>query len=229
VARLPAERVRLGHAVQAVERVEGGYRVRLTEDVVEARSVIVAAPAPRAAGIVSAVLPRTSTWLGSIPFASTATVVLAYRRENVAHPLNGYGLVIPKTEGLRTSALSFLSTKFPGRAPADRALLRAFVGGARDPEVLELDDAALVALVTREMGPVVGLRGEPLLARVYRWPQGTPQMEVGHLERLAEAQAELQSVPGLLVAGAGLRSTGIPDMIADGRQAAEAALAFLVP
>jgi protoporphyrinogen/coproporphyrinogen III oxidase len=227
VSRVPAERLCLRNPVQAVERAPHGYRVRLSDGSVDARAVIVTAPAPRAAAVVGEVLPRTSAWLASIPFASTATVLLGYKREDVAHPLNGYGLVIPKTEGLRTSALSFLSTKFPGRVPEGRVLLRGFVGGARDPQALTLDDAALIALVTREMRSVVGLRGEPVLARVYRWPQGTPQMEVGHLERLADLQGEQQAAPGLFLAGAGIRSTGIPDMIADGRQAAEAALALL--
>lgn len=223
-ARLPAERVRLGQPVTALERAPGGFAVGVGAETLTARAVIVTAPAPRAAGLVRTLVPRTSEWLASIPFASTATVALGYRREDVGHPLDGYGLVVPATEGLRTSALSFVSTKFPGRAPGGQVLLRAFVGGVRDPTALDLDDAALVELVRREMGPVVGLRGEPVLRRVFRWPQGTPQMEVGHLARLAEAERELLGVPGLVLAGAGLRSTGIPDMIKDGGEAAARAL-----
>jgi protoporphyrinogen oxidase len=111
-------------------------------------------------------------------------------------PLAGYGLVVPRGEGLRTAACSFFSTKFPGRAPEGHVLLRGFVGGARDPEILQLGDAALAALVRREMCPVLGLGGEPVLTRVYRWPQGTPQMEVGHFERVAEIERHAASVPG---------------------------------
>src|SRR6185503_15649149 len=113
-----------------------------------------------------------------------ATVLLGYRRAAVAHPLDGYGMVIPASEGLRTAACSFFSTKFPGRAPEGHVLLRGFLGGTRDPDVLRQDDAGLARLVRAEMGPVLGLAGEPVLVRVYRWPRGTPQMEVGHLERM---------------------------------------------
>jgi oxygen-dependent protoporphyrinogen oxidase len=103
--------------------------------------------------------------------------------------------------------------------------LRGFVGGVRDPAALTLDDAALVRLVREEMGPLLGLRGEPLVARVYRWPEATPQMEVGHFARLAGLEAALAKRPGLFLAGAGLRGTGIPDCVADGTRAAEAAAA----
>jgi oxygen-dependent protoporphyrinogen oxidase len=106
-------------------------------------------------------------------------------------------------------------------------LLRGFVGGARDPDALGLDDQALLALVARELRPVLGLRGEPVLARVYRWPQRTPQLEVGHLERVAELERRLAAAPGLFLTGAGLRVTGIPDCVADGTRAARAAVAWL--
>lgn len=227
VSRLPAERLKRRTPVTAVEPAEGGYLVRGNGLDLRARSLIVTAPAPRAAGLVDALAPVTARFLAGIPFASTATVSLAYRRADVSHPLDGYGFVVPASEGLRTTALTFSSTKFPHRAPPGVTLLRAFLGGARDTTVLELDDEELVALVRREMGPLVGLQGQPLFARLCRWPQGTPQMEVGHLDRLAEAERELRGVPGLFVAGGGVRSTGIPDMIGDGRQAAEAALAHI--
>ncbi len=227
VARLPAERLALRAPVAAVERVEAGYVLRADGITLRARSVIVTAPGHQAAGLLAGLAPVTARFLDGIPFASTATVSLAYRRDDVAHPLDGYGFVVPASEGLRTTALTFSSTKFPHRAPTGTILLRAFLGGVRDGGVLELADDELVALVAREMGGLVGLRAQPLFARVCRWPQGTPQMEVGHLDRLAEAEQELRGVPGLLVAGGGVRSTGIPDMIGDGRQAAEAALAQL--
>jgi oxygen-dependent protoporphyrinogen oxidase len=106
-------------------------------------------------------------------------------------------------------------------------LLRGFLGGARDPDVVGLDDPGLVALVSGELRPVLGLRGAPLLARVYRWPRATPQLEVGHLERVASIGRRLADVPGLFLTGAGLRVTGIPDCIADGTRTARAAAAWL--
>jgi oxygen-dependent protoporphyrinogen oxidase len=123
---------------------------------------------------------------------------------------------------LRTTACGFLSTKFPGRAPEGHVLLRAFLGSARDPGVLDLSDERLVETALADLGPVLELTGRPILARVFRWPAGTPQMEVGHVERVSALDRSLAAVPGLAVTGAGLRGTGIPDTIADARRAAAA-------
>jgi oxygen-dependent protoporphyrinogen oxidase len=227
VARLPAARHRTGAAVTRLERREGAFRAGLADGTaVSAKAVILALPAPAAAPLIAPLSSEAKGLLESIPFASSATVALGYRREDVAHRLDGYGLIVPRGEGLRCTACTFVSTKFPGRAPAGHVLLRAFLGGTRDPDVLGLSDADLVALVRRELGPVLGLRGAPGLERVYRWPRATPQMEVGHLARMARLDAIVAGLPGLFLAGAGLRGTGLPDTIADGQRAAAAAAAF---
>jgi oxygen-dependent protoporphyrinogen oxidase len=228
VARLPAASLKAGRQVQRLTRTAEGYVVELDGgEQLTSRAVVVAVPAPKAAPLVTSLSSQAGAALAAIPFASSATVLLGYRREDVAHPLNGYGMVIPATEGLRTSACSFFSTKFPGRAPDGHVLLRGFLGGVRDAGILSLDDAALIEIVTREMGPVLGLRKAPVLARVFRWSQGTPQMEVGHLERLARLETMVAEVPGLYLTGAGLRGTGLPDSIADGTKTAQAAVAFV--
>jgi len=168
-------------------------------------------------------VPDVSRALAAIPFASSATVLFGFRREDVAHSLGGYGLVVPQTEGLRTTALSFVSTKFPHRAPEGHVLLRGFLGGVRDPEAMKLTDEEMVATVTRDMSAILGLRGRPVMSRVFRWPGGTPQLEVGHIQRMAAVEHEVSGVPGLHLTGAGIRSTGIPDSVADGTRAGEAA------
>jgi oxygen-dependent protoporphyrinogen oxidase len=193
---------------------------------VAAQAVIVAGPAPAAATLLAPLSPAAGEALASIPFASSATIALGYRREDVGHRLDGYGFIVPRGEGLRSLACTFVSTKFPGRAPAGHVLLRAFVGGTRDPGVLDLPDPDLVALARRELGPLLELRGSPVLERVYRWPRGTPQMEVGHLVRMARLDEILAGLPGVFVTGAGLRGTGLPDTIADAQRAAAAAAAF---
>lgn len=224
VARLPAERLRLGSAVSSVGRSGSAWSVATADGRrVETRAIVVAVPAHRAAALLATLDPELARSLSAIPFVSTATVLLGYRRADVAHPLDGYGLVVPKTERLRTTALSFSSTKLPGRAPDGHVLLRAFLGGARDPEILALDDRLLVETVLGEMTPVLGVRGAPVLTRVYRWPMGTPQMEVGHLDRISALERRVAQIPGLQLTGAGLRVTGIPDSIADGTRAAIAA------
>jgi oxygen-dependent protoporphyrinogen oxidase len=226
--RLPPASVRLGARVASLEQRRGSLALTLDDGAtVTAEAVIMAVPAPAAAPLVRPLSPAAGLLLRTVPFASSATVALGFRRDDVAHPLDGYGLLVPRTEGLRCSACTFASTKFPDRAPPGHVLLRAFLGGARDPEVLRLDDAALGALVRRELTAVLGLRGEPVLERVYRWPRATPQMEVGHLERMARLDAVLGEVPGLFLTGAGLRGAGLPDAIADGGRAARAAAAYL--
>jgi oxygen-dependent protoporphyrinogen oxidase len=211
-------------AVREVSRSADGFSL-LTDagDTVGARKVVVAAPGPRIAPALAGLVPGAASALAAIPFASSATVLLGYRREDVEHPLDGYGMVVPLTEGIRTTALSFVSTKFPFRAPEGHVLLRGFLGGVRDAAVMDLTDEEMVETVTSEMQTVLGLRGAPVLKRVFRWPGGTPQLEVGHLERMAEVQREISQVPGLFLTGAGIRTTGIPDSVADGIRAAEAA------
>ncbi len=224
LARLPPQALRLGVALRAI-RSGDNFTLETTAGAVVARSLILAVPPSKAAGLLEPIVPEAGPSLRAVPFASTAAVLLGFRRSDVGHPLDGYGLVVPATEGLRTAALSFASSKLPGRAPEGHVLLRAFVGGIRDPKALDLDDAALLALPQRELQPVLGLRGGPVAARVFRWPETTPQMEVGHLARVAELDARLAAVPGLHMIGAGLRVTGVPDCIAEGRRAAESAAA----
>jgi oxygen-dependent protoporphyrinogen oxidase len=187
------------------------------------RGVILALPAHSTAGLLAPTLPDAARPLASIPFADTATVLLGFRRCDVEHPLNGYGLVVPRGERLRTTACSFFSIKFPGRAPEGHVLLRGFLGGVLDPGILGLTDQALVSTVIEEMRPVLGIRGDPVLERIYRWPSGTPQMEVGHGRIVAEVEARLAECPRLQLTGAGLRGTGIPDAIADARRVASTA------
>jgi oxygen-dependent protoporphyrinogen oxidase len=170
--------------------------------------------------VLAPLVPEAALALAAIPFASSATVLLGFRSEDVAHPLDGYGLVVPQTEGLRTTACSFFSTKFPGRAPAGHVLLRAFLGGARDPGVLALSDGELVDLARHDLGPVLGLRAAPVMTRVFRWPGGTPQLEVGHLDRMAAVERQVAAVPGLFLTGSGIRGTGIPDGVADATRVA---------
>ena len=207
--------------MDAVVRGDGGFEVRTPAGPIAASRVILAVPAPAAARLVGEAAPGGAEALGSIRFASTAAVCLGYRRGQVGHPLDGFGLVVTRTDGRRVTACTFVSTKFPGRAPEGHVLLRAFAGGIHDPGVLDLDDAGLVALVERELGPVLGLQGPPVVARTYRWPRATPQMEIGHATLLARVTGALP--PGLFLTGSGLRGTGIPDTIADARAAAAAA------
>jgi oxygen-dependent protoporphyrinogen oxidase len=235
VARLPTASVLTGRRVTSIERSRNGsgdgaaaFRLDLDGQPLVAADAVVLALPPYASGpLLLHLAAEAAAALGEIRFASTVVLVLGYRREDVAHPLDGYGLIVPRTEGLHTTALSFHSTKLEGRAPEGHVMLRVFFGGIHDGSPVELSDEALVALARREMGGLLGLRGEPVLARAYRWVRGTPQMEIGHARRVARVERGLLAVPGLFVTGSGLRGTGLPDTIGDAQRTAAAAASFL--
>jgi oxygen-dependent protoporphyrinogen oxidase len=220
VVRLERERIWTKAAVYGLSRANDGFSLAVQGgETVSAERVVVAAPGPKIAPALEGVLPGAARVLAAIPFASSATVFLA----DVAHPLDGYGLVVPQTEGLRTTAVTFVSTKYPFRVPEGHVLLRGSLGGVRDEGAMSLSDDEMVETVKREMGGVLCLRGQPVVSRVLRWPGGLPQLEVGHLERMEGVEKEVAAVPGLHITGGGIRTTGIPDAVADGTRAGEAA------
>jgi oxygen-dependent protoporphyrinogen oxidase len=220
--------LRTGCAVRALHRVDRGLSLQLeTGEARTFRAAILALPAPTSATLVAAASPEAGSLLSGLRFASTVVLVVGYRREDVAHGLEGYGLLVPRGEHLRTTAVSFHSTKLEGRVPEGHVMLRVFLGGIHDGGVVDTSDADLLELARREMGTVLGLRGDPVLVRVFRWPHGTPQMEVGHGARVARLEEAIAGVPGLFLTGAGLRGTGLPDTIGDAQRVAEATASFL--
>jgi oxygen-dependent protoporphyrinogen oxidase len=190
----------------------------------EAERVVVATEAHAAGRLLRDVDPALAAWLASIPYASAATVSLGYRRQDVAHPLDGFGFVVPRSEGRRVRACTFASVKYPGRAPAGYVLLRAFVGGAGEGAVLEEDDATLAGYVQHELAAALGVRAEPVLVRVDRHRAALPQYVVGHLATVEAIERRLAHLPGLGLAGSAYRGVGIADCVRAGEAAAERAL-----
>lgn len=227
VSRLPPDALRCGGHV---ERIELDPVVRVHQQghpPLTARAVMLAVPGWAAEPLVRPLDAVLADLCGGIPYWSTAMVALAYPREAVAHRLAGSGFVVPRKEGLTITAGSFVSSKWPGRAPDGQALLRAFLGGARDPDAVDRSDADLIGAATRDLGGILGLTGAPTLTRVYRWRRASPQQEVGHLARMVRLDERLASLPRLFLSGTGLRGVGIPDCIADGRSTAAAIVAQL--
>jgi protoporphyrinogen/coproporphyrinogen III oxidase len=222
VARLPVGAVRLGAAATAVAPVPGGWRIQVADGAsLEAHGVVLAGPAPAMGTLVAEVDPALRQLLGGIRYASSATIALAYPRAAIRHPLDGFGFVVPRVEGQRILACTFSSVKYPGRAPEGLALLRIFVGGALQADLLQQEDRALLALVQADVAPLLGITGDPILSRVWRHLHAMPQYDVGHLGRVAEIEARLHALPGLAVAGAAYRGVGIADCVHSGESAAE--------
>jgi len=203
------------------------YRVETAAGPVEARAVILAVPAYVAASLLRVFDTSIAALAEAIPYASTATVALGYRREQVPHPMAGSGFVVPRAERSPLLAATWVTSKWPHRAPDGHVLLRGFLGGGRDPRRLDADDDELISLVTNELRDLLRITGEPLFTRLYRWTRQSPQYEVGHLQRVATIDRQLASIPGVFVTGSGFRAIGIPDCIADGRETATKAAAFV--
>jgi oxygen-dependent protoporphyrinogen oxidase len=222
-ARLPTGAVHLKHRVVGIERRDGQWQVAIQDGSCQADRVIVAAEAHAASRMLRYVDPPLAALLQVIPYASSATVSLGYRRADVPHPLDGFGFVVPRIEGRRLLACTFSSVKYPGRAPEGHALVRCFLGGALDPRVLEEDEAALVERTRRELHAALGVSANPVLSRVARHPGAMPQYAVGHLTTVEAVERRLEQAPGLFLAGAAYRGVGIADCVRSGETAAERA------
>jgi len=222
--RLPDSAIVLGQRVAALEREGTRWRVTTADGVrFDADRVILAAEAHVSARLLRYVDPALAMLLGEIEYAGAATVSLGYRRADVPHPLDGFGFVVPRSEGKALLAATFSSVKYPGRAPAGHALIRCFMGGALDAETLREDDEGLVARARRELGAALGVTAEPVLVRASRWPASMPQYRVGHLARVEAIERCAAALPSLHLAGAAYRGVGIADCVRSGEAAAEAA------
>ncbi|MBI3077858.1 MAG: protoporphyrinogen oxidase [Deltaproteobacteria bacterium] len=230
--RLPAGAIRLRSPVASLARTEAGrrWRVLLADGrALEADGVVLATPAHQTAGILAGLDAELASLLKGIPYTSSATVTLAYRREALAHPLDGFGFIVPRSEGRQVLASTFSSVKYPGRAPDGHVLLRAFLGGTLGGTASQLEDEALEQAVREEMAALLGISTAPLLTRVHRHPAALPQYRVGHLNRLAAIEARLRQHPGLTLAGNAYRGVGIANCIHSGEEAVERLLAALTP
>ncbi len=183
-----------------------------------ADKICIALPAYLAATLLHG---RLAEKLRQIKYASTATINFAYRRSAIAHPLNGFGFVVPFIEKRSLIACTFSSVKFSGRAAEGHVLLRAFAGGALQPEIFALDEDDMRVRVETNLRELLGITEEPLFVEVAKWKDSMPQYEVGHLERVNEIEKLVSEIPGLTLAGNAYRGAGIPDCIRSGQTAAE--------
>jgi oxygen-dependent protoporphyrinogen oxidase len=224
------EVIRRGADVAEVSRRGPEWTVATRDgSTIEAAAVICAAPAYVAARLVKDSLPPLSRALAKIEYASSATVNLAYDAGALSGLPDGFGVLMPAIERRRIAALSFSSLKFLNRAPDGKFLMRAFVGGALNPELMRLEAAAMVDVVREELRDLLGIRTAPLFTHVWRWLDSMPQYKLGHLERVAAIEAQTAALAGLALAGAAYRGVGIPDCVRSGKLAAELVFSQLAP
>jgi oxygen-dependent protoporphyrinogen oxidase len=212
-----------GASVKAIEPKNNGYAVVLESgETLEADHVIIASAAYDAAGMVKGFDATLAEQLNRIEWSSSATVSIAFRKEDVKVSLNGFGFIVPRVEGRSINATTYSSIKWSYRAPDDHVLIRVFVGGGHHEELVhELDDAGMVAMVKAELDVILGLKADAKFSKVYRWFKGMPKYTVGHLTRIAQLDRTLSAHPGLHLIGCSYKGIGIGDCVHEAQVAAE--------
>jgi protoporphyrinogen/coproporphyrinogen III oxidase len=220
VATLPKEALSTNAQVQAVSPENGSWIVSAGFDTDQFDAVILAVPTQAAANLLGRASAELASELRGITYSSSVTVALGYDKKVRDSLPQGFGFLVPRSEGKRMLAATFVHNKFPHRAPDDRALLRCFLGGARDEQILSLSDEDILQKVRDELKQIIGLSAEPLFKRVFKWKGAMAQYGVGHLERLQRIDNLLQRLPGLALAGNGYNGIGVPDCVRTGTEAA---------
>jgi len=225
IARLDPKSLRTSSNVTSVSLQENGWIVSAGSQSHHFDRVIIAAPAHCASAILRSANDELARELAAIHYSSSVTVTLGYD-ESVRRSLPpGFGFLVPRSSGHRMLAATFVHNKFPHRAPDNRALVRCFLGGARDEAILDSSDDQILAIVRDELVAIISLRAEPLFTRVYKWRAAMAQYSVGHLDRLQRIKSLLDDFPGLALAGNGFTGIGVPDCVRTGAEAAAKVLA----
>ena len=192
-----------------------------------AESVVLATPAYVSADLLRPLTPIAGGLLDMIPYASTATIAMAFPRALMGG-IEGFGFIVPRSEQRDLIAATWTSLKWPHRAPAEQLLVRCYVGGVGREDILQLDDAVLTAKVRAELAALCGIRAEPSYTEVNRWWKAMPQYTLGHLDRLLQLDVAISRYPGLVLTGAGYRGVGIPDCIREGVTAGDRVVQDLI-
>ncbi len=227
---------RLAHIefnAEAVRIVAGGNGFGITVNNAaggrnyRARAVLLATPAQAAAGLIAPFAPQAAAALAAIPYPPVAVVVSAYRRETIAHALDGFGFLVPQRERRRILGAIFSSTLFAGRAPPDLALLTTFIGGMRQPELAQLPAGEITAIAQSELSALIGAPARAEWVRVTHWPRAIPQYTLGHPGRIARIEQAESDFPGLFFCANYRGGIAVGDCIKSADRAARRVAALL--
>lgn len=211
---LPPETVRCNSSVSSIARDEGEWVIRIDGGSSQrCDHLVLTTPAKVTAKLLAAVAPTAASELQSIESASTAIVVLGVRRSDIHRDVATFGFVVSPSEGRKILAGSFASHKFAGRAPEDHVLIRVFIGGALQSELLNQSDEELVTIARNELRELIGLEGSPVLSQVIRWDNAMPQYHIGHSERIERIETAISEVPNLSIVSNSMHGVGIAPVI----------------
>jgi oxygen-dependent protoporphyrinogen oxidase len=220
LARITEAARRLNAPVEAVRPESGKWLVISGGRTEEFDAVILAIPAYAVAELLASAGAELAAELKEIRYSSSVTVILGYDKSVRAALPVGFGFLVPRAENRRVLAATFLHNKFPNRAPQDRALVRCFLGGTRDEEIMQSSDDEILALVRRELQEILGITAQPPLVRVFRWKRAMAQYGIGHRARVERIKGLLGETPGLALAGNAYGGIGVPDCVRSGTEAA---------
>jgi oxygen-dependent protoporphyrinogen oxidase len=221
VARLNPQSLRTSTPVSQLTQKDGGWEIVTPRGAENFDAVIFATPARIASKMLTGIDAQLSEDLGKVEYSSSITVTLGYQREQLKSCPPGFGFLIPRSEGTRMLATTFVHTKFPFRAPDNKALVRCFLGGAKDQGVLKLSDEEVTGLVRKELKQITGLTADPWFVKVYRWDRAMAQYTPGHLERIERIGETVKRIQNLSIAGNFYKGIGVPDCVRTGKEAAQ--------
>jgi protoporphyrinogen/coproporphyrinogen III oxidase len=217
------EHIRTGVAATKLEHThDGKWHVTLSDgSVLLGDAVVITAEVWAAESLVRDVEPAIADVLATIPSSSSATILMAFNEADCPFDKRWHGVLSPGIERLPVTGVSLMSSKWPNRAPAGRVLMRGFVGGPRDQEILKRSDEELVEVARDQFVKLIGVKADakPLFARVFRWERGMPQYTLGHLDRVDDIERKCAAVPGLALGGGGYRGVGVPNCLESGEKA----------
>lgn len=217
------ERVKTGTAVVSVEKKAGGYRITCDDGATaDFDALVLATPSYVTQDILKSVDEELCDRLSAIEWSSSATVSIAFRKDDLKKTLPGFGFIVPRVENRKLNACTWSSIKWSHRAPPDTFLLRSFVGGGHHEELVSRGDDELLSAIMEELREIIGISAEPTFYKVYRWFMGMPKYTVGHLERMAAIEEMLKEHRGLFLIGCSYRGIGIGDCAKSGFEAADA-------
>lgn len=233
VEAIESTQLQTNQAVTSAERVTDGWRIKTATDSFDVDGIILATSARTAGELLKPISPTLGQTLSTITAASSAIVVQGFDRSQFAwkppggEHFSGYGIIVPHSLGRPVIASSFSSNKFPGRSPTGKVLVRSFIGGALNAPMVDLPDDKLAELSVNELQQTVQLSGDAQWTKIYRWRNCMPQYTLGHLDRVAQIESLVDTLPGIQLAGNSYRGVGIPACIESGCQAATGLLAGL--
>ncbi|MBM15630.1 MAG: protoporphyrinogen oxidase [Nitrospina sp.] len=228
IKKSPNIQFKSGAKVSYIGKQKEGWNVKLDDGwESQADALVVATPGSVTAKLLQNIAPDTAELLNSIHYVSTATITLGFKKEGFSHSLDGFGFVVPKTEGRSILACTWTSSKFPHRAPKGYVMLRCYVGGALQEDIAEKDPKTLENLVRKDLHQIMGITETPIFCKVFKNHKSNVQYHVDHSAKIDAIMEDLNNFPGLFLAGSAYRGIGIPDCIQNGTLAAESALKFL--